>query len=138
MDIINQMKKKHMQSWNILFKLHYIFIFWFVSSIDHSRMSTYVIVLIVSAGLAFLAICIWLLWMLKKKLKGKILKKSRIIIKISSRLDQDMSFLLLNFTLHFCQQLPQLQCRQIMNYKFMIWAEVKSKQQIFLDLVTLF
>jgi flagellar basal body-associated protein FliL len=34
-------------------------------------MSMYVIILIVLAGLAFLAISIWLLWMLKKRLKGK-------------------------------------------------------------------
>ncbi|KAG6776917.1 hypothetical protein POTOM_016708 [Populus tomentosa] len=34
-----------------------------------SRMPTYVIILIVLAGLAFLAISIWLLWMLKKRLK---------------------------------------------------------------------
>ncbi|KAG6778617.1 hypothetical protein POTOM_014955 [Populus tomentosa] len=35
-----------------------------------SRMPTYVIILIVLAGLAFLAISIWLLWMLKKRLKA--------------------------------------------------------------------
>ncbi|KAL3596265.1 hypothetical protein D5086_007902 [Populus alba] len=35
----------------------------------HSRMPTYVIILIVLAGLAFLAISIWVLWMLKKRLK---------------------------------------------------------------------
>ncbi|KAG6776918.1 hypothetical protein POTOM_016709 [Populus tomentosa] len=34
-----------------------------------SRMPAYVIILIVLAGLAFLAISIWLLWMLKKRLK---------------------------------------------------------------------
>ncbi|XP_052301200.1 G-type lectin S-receptor-like serine/threonine-protein kinase B120 isoform X5 [Populus trichocarpa] len=56
--------QNHMQSGNTLYmRLAY-------SELDHSRMSTYVIVLIVSAGLAFLAICIWLLWMLKKKLKA--------------------------------------------------------------------
>ncbi|KAJ6738018.1 hypothetical protein OIU74_003055, partial [Salix koriyanagi] len=32
-------------------------------------MPTYVIILIVLAGLAFLAISIWLLWMLKRRLK---------------------------------------------------------------------
>ncbi|KAG5234847.1 G-type lectin S-receptor serine/threonine-protein kinase [Salix suchowensis] len=37
---------------------------------DHSsRMATHVIVLIVLAGLAFLAISVWLLWLIKKKLK---------------------------------------------------------------------
>ncbi|KAL3596264.1 hypothetical protein D5086_007901 [Populus alba] len=34
-----------------------------------SRLPTYVIILIVLAGLAFLAISIWVLWMLKKRLK---------------------------------------------------------------------
>lgn len=39
------------------------------SELGRSRMPTYVIILIVLAGLAFLAISIWLLWMLKKRLK---------------------------------------------------------------------
>ncbi|XP_011011557.1 PREDICTED: G-type lectin S-receptor-like serine/threonine-protein kinase B120 [Populus euphratica] len=39
------------------------------SELGRSRMPTYMIILIVLAGLAFLAISIWLLWMLKKSLK---------------------------------------------------------------------
>ncbi|XP_011008148.1 PREDICTED: G-type lectin S-receptor-like serine/threonine-protein kinase B120 isoform X1 [Populus euphratica] len=56
--------QNHIQSGNTLYmRLAY-------SELDHSRLPTYVIVLIVLAGLVFVAISIWLLWMLKKKLKA--------------------------------------------------------------------
>ncbi|OAY24652.1 G-type lectin S-receptor-like serine/threonine-protein kinase B120 isoform X3 [Manihot esculenta] len=43
------------------------------SEFDHKRLSTAEIALIVAAGIVFLAISVWLLWCLKRKLKASVL-----------------------------------------------------------------